>query len=111
LQPDATTANYDIDVLAQFRKVRFQESIDKNPLFYCEWQFFLLHRPLLIKKDGPFSGTLVSGAAFTFIYRFMANHTAENPAGVLNQDVLASFYSVSGSSGDYTWTRGNERYV
>lgn len=38
----------------------------------------------------------VSQAAFTFIYRFMANHSAEYPEGVLNKDVLKSFMSISG---------------
>jgi len=80
LQPDAATANYNLDVLRTFRNQRFQESIDKNPKFVY----------------GPFAGMAVSQAAFTFIYRFMANHTAANPEGVLNKDVLKSFMSISG---------------
>nr|POE51618.1 hypothetical protein CFP56_25825 [Quercus suber] len=51
----------------------------------------------------------VSQAAFTFIYRFMANHTAEAPAGVLNRDVLKSFHSVSGSDDNLQWTFGHEQ--
>ncbi|KAF2167249.1 hypothetical protein M409DRAFT_22676 [Zasmidium cellare ATCC 36951] len=93
LQPDAATANYDIDVLSQFRGIRFNESIAKNPYFYY----------------GPFAGTTVSQAAFSFIYRFMANHTEANPAGILNQDVLKSFFAVSGDDGDFTWNPGHER--
>ena len=81
LQPDDATANYDIDVLNQFRAMRFQESIEKNPYFYY----------------GPFSGTTVSIAAYSFIFRFFANHTAEAPDGVLNGDVLKSFMSITGT--------------
>lgn len=40
----------------------------------------------------------VSQAAFTFIYRFMANKSAEYPEGILNQDVLKSFYALSGTN-------------
>ena len=46
--------------------------------------------------DGPFSGLQVSQAAFTFIYRFMSNKSAEYPEGVLNKDVLKSFMAISG---------------
>ncbi|KAK0833576.1 hypothetical protein LTR73_001338 [Friedmanniomyces endolithicus] len=63
MQPNAATANYNLDVLRTFRNQRFQESINKNPYFVY----------------GPFTGMAVSQAAFTFIYRFMANHSAEYP--------------------------------
>ncbi|KAK5675258.1 hypothetical protein LTS10_012019 [Elasticomyces elasticus] len=93
MQPDATTANYNIDVLRDFRNKRFQESIDKNPLFVY----------------GPFAGQLVSQAAFTFIYRFMANHTAEYPEGRLNKEVLKSFMSIQGPEDNLKWVPGNDR--
>ena len=35
MQPNAATANYNLDVLRTFRSKRFQESIDKNPYFAC----------------------------------------------------------------------------
>ena len=47
--------------------------------------------------DAPFAGMAVSQAAFTFIYRFMANKSSEYPEGVLNKDVLKSFMSITGS--------------
>ena len=93
MQPDASTANYNLDVLKAFRGNRFNESIAKNPYF----------------TYAPFSGAVVSQAAFVFIYRFFGNKSAENPAGLLNQDVLKSFMGVSGSSGSLTWTPGTER--
>lgn len=37
LQPDPATANYNIDVLSKFRGMRFNDSIAKNPYFYCEF--------------------------------------------------------------------------
>lgn len=57
----------------------------------------------------PFAGMAVSQAAFTFIYRFMANHTEEAPEGILSRDVLKSFMSISGPEDDPVWTRGHER--
>lgn len=39
----------------------------------------------------------------------MANHTAENPEGKLNGDILKSFYSVTGEDGNFEWTPGHER--
>ncbi|KAK3117721.1 hypothetical protein LTR53_000650 [Teratosphaeriaceae sp. CCFEE 6253] len=46
----------------------------------------------------------VSQAAFTFIYRFMANHSATYPEGVLNKDVLKSFMSISGPENNVSAT-------
>lgn len=51
----------------------------------------------------------VSQAAFTFIYRFMANHTAEAPEGILSRDVLKSFMSITGSDANPVWTFGHEK--
>lgn len=93
MQSDAATANYDLSVLTKFRAQRRQQSVATNPYFF----------------SGPFSGVLVEPAAYTFIYRFMANKSAEAPAGILNQDVLKSFFSVSGSPGSFVYTPGNER--
>lgn len=93
MQPNAATANYNLDIMRQFRKKRFQESIDKNPYFFY----------------GPFDGIEVSQAAFTFIYRFMSNKSAENPEGVLNKDVLKSWMSISGPENNLKWTPGHER--
>lgn len=93
LQNNAATANYDLSVLTPFRATRFQQSIDNNPYFF----------------NGPFSGVLVQPAAYTFIYHFMGNKSAEYPEGVLNQDVLKSFFSITGTSGNFQYTEGYER--
>lgn len=87
LQPDATTANYDLSVLTSFLASRSQQSIENNPYFF----------------NGPFSGVAVQPAAYTFIYRFMGNKC------ILNQDALKSFFSITGESGSLTWTEGHEK--
>lgn len=78
--------SYDLDLLTAFRATRFQESISNNPYFF----------------NGVFSGVAVQPAAYTFIYRFMANKSAEYPEGLLNGDVLKSFFSITGEDGDFT---------
>ncbi|KAI1343584.1 hypothetical protein F5Y15DRAFT_412368 [Xylariaceae sp. FL0016] len=83
----------DLDVLTQYRLQRFKESEAQNP------DFFL----------APFSGVVVTSAAYTFIYRFMANKTAENPEGVLDGETLKSFYAITGEYPDFTVTPGHER--
>ena len=92
-QPNPATANYDLGVLTDFRAQRFAQSIAQNPYFF----------------NAPFSGVLVQPAAYTFIYRFFANHSAASPAGVLNQDVLKSFFGVTGTSGSFVYTPGTEQ--
>lgn len=85
--------SYDLDLLTEFRAQRFQDSISQNPEFFY----------------GPFSGVIVSPAAFTFIYRFMSNKSAEYPEGLLDGDVLKSFYSITGEPGSFVYTPGYER--
>jgi hypothetical protein len=93
-QPNAATANYDLDVLTDFRAYRFNQSIHNNPYFF----------------NGPFSGVIVQPAAYTFIYRFMANKSAEYPMGLLNQDVLKSFFAITGDSpANFKYTPGYEK--
>lgn len=45
----------------------------------------------------------------TFIYRFMSNKSATYPEGYLNGEVLKSFFSVTGTPGNFTYTPGYER--
>jgi hypothetical protein len=82
-----------IDSLTAFRSHRFDQQIANNPYFF----------------NGPFAGVLVQPAAYTFIYRFMANHSAENPTGKLTYDVLQSWFGVQGSNGNYKAVQGTER--
>lgn len=89
----AAEDNYDLPLLTEFRSERFDQSIANNPDFF----------------NGPFSGVIVQPAAYTFIYRFMANKSAEYPEGRLNGDVLKSFFSITGEPGNFVYTPGWER--
>ena len=84
---------YDLTVLTPFRASRFEQSIQNNPYFF----------------NGPFSGVAVQPAAYTFIYRFMSNKSAEYPEGYLDGDVLKSFFGITGEPGSFTWDEGTER--
>jgi len=70
--------------LAKFRNFRFEQSVSENPFFFY----------------GPFSGLIVSQAAFTFIPAFMSNHSAEFPNGRLSRQVLNSFFGVTENNSD-----------
>ena len=48
-------------------------------------------------------------AAYTFIYRFMSNKSAEYPEGYLDANVLKSFFAITGESNNFTWHEGQER--
>ncbi|CAE6449554.1 unnamed protein product [Rhizoctonia solani] len=39
----------------------------------------------------------------------MSNHSAENPEGVLDHNILKSFYGVSGTASNLTYQKGYER--
>ena len=84
----------DLNVLTQYRITRFKESVDENPYFF----------------NAPFSGVIASPAAWSFIYRFMANKSAEYPEGLLNGEVLKTFYSVTGDYPNFEYTPGYEKF-
>ena len=86
-------SNYNLAVLQEFRSERFDQSIANNGHFF----------------NGPFSGVAVQPAAYTFIYRFMANKSAEHPDGVLTQDVLKSFFGITeNADGSFSGGLGQE---
>lgn len=85
--------NYDLQLLTDYRYTRFHESISQNPYFF----------------NAPFSGVIAQPAAWSFIYRFMSNKSAEYPEGRLNGEVLKSFYGVTGDDGNFVYTPGTER--
>lgn len=82
-----------LDSLTAFRSDRFDEQIASNPDFF----------------NGPFTGVLVQPAAYTFIYRFMANHSEENPYGYLSYDVIKDWFGITGEDGSYVANQGQER--
>lgn len=83
----------DLNSLTNFRSKRFDQQIASNPYFF----------------NGPFTGVAVQPAAYTFIYRFMANHSEANPYGLLDYDVLASWFGMTGETGAYTANQGMEK--
>lgn len=73
--------------------MRFNNSIATNPYFFL----------------GPFSGVLVAPAAYEFIYRFMSNKSEEHPRGLLNGNVLMSFFGVTkNANGEFEHKNGHE---
>jgi hypothetical protein len=82
-----------LDSLTEFRSHRFDVQKQTNPYFF----------------NGPFSGVLVQPAAYTFIFRFMANHTAQDPTGILPYDVLKSWFGIEGNNGNYRAVQGGEK--
>ncbi|KAL6704030.1 hypothetical protein ACN47E_008794 [Coniothyrium glycines] len=82
-----------LDSLTAFRSHRFDTQIANNPSFF----------------NGPFTGVLVQPAAYTFIYRFMANHSDEFPTGRLTHEVIQSWFGVDGTDGNYNAVQGAER--
>lgn len=86
----------DLNSLTAFRSQRFDDQVSSNPYFF----------------NGPFTGVLVQPAAYTFIYRFMANHSVEAPHGELRSEVLQSWFGVEEEEeegGEYVWREGWER--
>jgi hypothetical protein len=85
--------NYDLPLLTELRYDQFQESIDTNPYFF----------------NSAFAGLLVQPAAYSFIYRFMSNKSAEYPEGKLDGETLKSFFAIYGDDGNFEYKRGWER--
>ncbi len=83
----------DLGVLTNYRATRFQESISNNPYFF----------------NAPFSGVVASPAAWSFIYRFMANKSAEHPEGVLDGETFKSFNAITGTYPNFQYTPGHEK--
>ncbi|CZT15146.1 related to oxidase [Ramularia collo-cygni] len=90
---DYSPGSVTIDSLTAFRSKRFDTQIANNPYFF----------------NGPFTGILVQPAAYTFIFRFMANHSAEYPRGYLSHEVVQSWFGVEGTNGNYKAVQGTER--
>ncbi|KAH8805188.1 oxidase [Xylogone sp. PMI_703] len=87
------TGVFDMDMMADRAHIRFHETIATNPNFYF----------------GPFTGMIASNAGYIFSGRLFANHSAENPDGVLTKDIIKSIYGISGPEGNFTYNRGWER--
>lgn len=80
----------DLNTLTNFRSQRFDHQVQTNPYFF----------------NGPFTGVLVQPAAYTFIYRFMANHSEEYKVGQLSHSVLASWFGMTKKGNSYVLKNG-----
>ncbi|KAK5092798.1 hypothetical protein LTR70_005114 [Exophiala xenobiotica] len=84
-------ANYNLDILNNFRAERLAQSKAENPSFF----------------SAPFSGLAVRPTNSLHIHlplRFMANRSADHPEGVPNKDVLRSFFSITGENANSNTT-------
>lgn len=113
MQPDPATANYDMKVIIPFHAQRFYHSVMNNRYFF----------------NSPLAGLIGVNAAHSFIPRLFANHSEEYPdvgipladhfgyhnkdltcnQGILNQEVLKSFFAVFGPRSRFVYKHGWER--
>ena len=89
--PEGSSDFFTLDVMADFAMIRFNQSIATNPYFYY----------------GPVSGTIARNTGYCFIGNFFANYSTGQPQ--LTHDILKSFFAVSGSRDNFTYTPGHER--
>ncbi|EXJ56351.1 uncharacterized protein A1O5_12618 [Cladophialophora psammophila CBS 110553] len=59
---------------------------------------------------GPYTGAIARNAGIAFTLRLLANHSAENPQGIMTKEVFKSFWGVvDNSDGSLQYKRGWER--
>lgn len=73
-----------MDLMAEFAKKRYEESIATNPNFYY----------------GPFTGAIARNAGYVFAGRLFRNHSIENPEGVLSRFYPSPWQQLFGSKTD-----------
>jgi len=94
LQSNAPSPSYDLSVWTVHRKNMFLKSKNENPQFFY----------------APFAGVIASTGGFSFPPRMFSNKSAEHPDnGILDKEVLKSFFAISGPDNNLTYTYGHER--
>jgi len=94
LQSNSTSPSYDLSVWAEHRKNMFLKSKHENPEFFY----------------APFAGVIASTGGFTFPPRMFSNKSAEYPDnGILDAEILKTFFSISGPDDDLQYTYGYEQ--
>lgn len=94
LQSSAAAPSYDLSVWTVHRKNMFLKSKHENPNFFY----------------APFAGVIASTGGFSFPPRLMSNKSAEHPDnGILDKEMLKSFFAISGPDNNLTYTYGYER--
>lgn len=84
---------YTMDGLAQDFAAKGKQSVEENPNFF----------------SAPFSGVVVAPAAYFFVINLMSNHSAEEPNGYLNGQIMKEFFAVEGEYPNFKWLPGQER--
>lgn len=75
---DPTGSNYTLPLLTEFRRTRFNQSIANNPYFCI-----------------PF-GVVAGPATYLLTFHFMSNKSTEYTQGLLDGEMLKSFFSITG---------------
>jgi hypothetical protein len=94
LQSDETSPSYDLSVWAEHRKNMFLKSKNENPYFFYP----------------PFASAIASTGGFTFPPCMFANKSAEySDNGILDKEILKSFFSIPGPNDNLVYTHGYEQ--
>ncbi|KAJ6141516.1 hypothetical protein N7470_009906 [Penicillium chermesinum] len=89
----ASGDTFDMDLMAERAKNRFEETIKTNPNFYY----------------GPVTGLLARNAGYIFPGRLFRNHSQENPEGTLTKEHIRNFFAIYEENGNLTYREGWER--
>ncbi|KAL4967790.1 peroxidase family protein [Aspergillus stella-maris] len=85
---------FTLDMMADRAALRLEQAKATNPHFYY----------------GPVTGFVSRSAGFIFPVRLFANHSVENPEGVLTKEVVRNFFGVYGTEHEgLTYRKGWER--
>lgn len=98
-----------IDTLSTHRGTRVAQSIANNPYFFNGKVHDTAFRTVADPSSGPFTGVAVAGGANSFVFRLMANKSAEYPEGLLSKDDLKAWYGVTGPDDNLKANPGQER--
>lgn len=94
LQAQNPNPSYDRSVWSTHRHNMFYLSKNENPYFFY----------------APFAGVIASTGGFNFPPRLMSNKSAAYPDnGILDGEILKTFFAVSGDYPNFTYTFGHER--
>lgn len=94
LQSNAASPSYDLSIWVQHRKNMFLKSKHENPYFFY----------------APFAGVIASTGGFTFPPRMFANMVVAYPDnGILDKEILKSFFAISGPDDNLVYTYGHEQ--
>jgi len=86
-------ANWDIPILADFRAIRNRNGIAQNKSYFY----------------GPVTALIMQPMTYSSIFRLLANHSVDYPAGHLSAEIVKSLYAIETINGELTCIPGHER--